>query len=400
MNQAIRRKYADTVMVTLFLWAPAFSGIYFSILGQNLNIERLLFLALLLPLIYYIIIRTVFTQTTSYSPSILVLALWNISLLLSSYFSESTASHLQGIVICAIPTLIAAYLATHPNIEDISDKTSLKIVLYLSIGGVISYFIAPYLPSSISQMIIGNTSNDKSVKFTTIEPNIFGSTLTFFLLLSLHKLNEKKNGFAIITLAIFAIFLSFSRGPYAALIAGLLVYFVFSGTLRHPSKLLSACVFVFLVLFFTFPFWGYIYPYIEGTINREGTLQTRYIVNSYALDRFSESPLVGNGPLDFSESMGFVASIVGSTDARQISISQMFIGILHDSGIFGLSIYLVFLAYILSHGVLQCLKGDAKRRASYLAGFVSIVVASQATTIHYTALFGIATGLLASRSRK
>lgn len=390
----ISKNSIHRVILVWFLWSTALTGVMVDFAGLNLNPERILFLIFFLPMVLSIIQTLGSTRRVLYSRAIWLYMAFLAVLALAWLQSGSVTEQIKGLVIYFIPTLLCFYFALRPDVDELVDLHGIRILTYLSIGGVFAFVLSPYFEADISSKFVGNTSNAISVKLTLIEPNIFGSTLAFFTILNLHKLRRNLATRLLFFAACIAILLSFSRGPYVAFAVGLISYFFLGDGRDRVSMLVGFWVLILSILLFLTVFPEFIQGVYENYIDRSDTIRTRTTVNSLALDRFWESPLFGKGPLSFSSSMSYVAAMVGATDLRQISISQMFVGLLHDSGIFGFSCYFFFLIGLLRYGLRKISNVNRNRRSSQVSAFLVLVIASQATTIHYTAVFGIAAGIL------
>jgi hypothetical protein len=134
-----------------------------------------------------------------------------------------------------------------------------------------------------------------------------------------------------------------------------------------------------------------------ATLNRPGAITYRLLALNVAIDRFWLSPILGNGPLDFGISASYVQYAIDShNNNRQVWIWQILVAIAHDSGIVGFALYMTFIAMLLWNGYRLATTKHSKQHAAYFAGFVVLFIASQSTTVHLTALFGLAMGLLGS----
>ncbi|MCY1275672.1 hypothetical protein D9M68_268250 [compost metagenome] len=250
-------------------------------------------------------------------------------------------------------------------------------------------------------------SGGTRIRATITEANLFG---VFVSLLTLIVLSKKKIGklwwWTLLLGLHGSLILSFSRIPWAAYIASLFIYYSIlnprSYTLRRAMNLsltslltLSAAISIGLIIFSEFG--------DNEIIGRTHSANARFIMWGLAANSIIEHPLLGNGIYSFSELYSFAPELVGSDTSRSAWISNIFIAILHDTGIVGLILFFHFLFTIIRIGV-QRVRALATSKtadpyrtrigAALTAFAISLIISGQSIPAHSLAFFWIAFALL------
>ena len=239
--------------------------------------------------------------------------------------------------------------------------------------------------------------SDGRLQLTTLEPNILGSSLAVLILSTLPRARWTWPNIILYTCAFVTFAGAGSKMPLIGMVVGLIVFTALRSIALGRS--LSGSIFVpiwlggviFLVISATVPSVQGLY---NKTLAHSGAIETRLIVNKVALERFKESPVIGRGPGDFAFVDQSLLAEFGAEDRRNLWIGQMGLAILHDSGVLGMFLYIVFLITLLSRGF-SFIRAGSIDHCGFLAAFVSVFLSSQATTVHLNLIFGIAAGLLA-----
>jgi hypothetical protein len=155
-------------------------------------------------------------------------------------------------------------------------------------------------------------------------------------------------------------------------------------------------VVVVLCVVFGLLFWDQLSQFYAAHLDRSNAIAVRTTTIQFAESRLFVNPLFGNGPLDFGLTARQIMSFINASSIQEVWIWQMFVAIAYDSGIVGLLIYVAFLVGLLWRGYRLARFKGSQLHASYLGGFVVLLMTSQTTTLHLTALYGIAAGLLGS----
>lgn len=236
------------------------------------------------------------------------------------------------------------------------------------------------------------------IKLLTFEPNLLGAILAFLILASLPRARRSAGDFVLYALTLAVLLGTLSKMPLGGFAIGLVLY----GLLRAIALRRGGTVAVVLPLWIggalltvaiaALPLLQRVYVQL---LDRSDAVASRLYLFRLAVQRFLESPLIGRGPGDFGLQSLSVLKRIGAYDRANLWIGQMVLSILHDSGVIGLLVYVVFLVALFARAA-RWIRAGSLDHAGYVAGFVSILIASQATTAHLLSLFGIAAGLVAS----
>ena len=378
----------------IFLYSILFSGVSFEFFGRHFNIERIVYVILLVPVSLYFL--TVLTNKNAIieqrSKSVYISAiLWPICLLLSSIFSNDFASHLPGLVISLAPSLVYYIFSTGQSPETIIRKNISIILWVVSISTIFTYSAWLLLGSNIVENMV---DSDGRVKLMTFEPNILGSLIGYLWILHFPYFKKALSCYILYVLVFLSLVFTFSKAPYLAFFAAFVLYMYLNGYTKK-IKHLSIIIPFILLLIIVIDSNG-VEEFYNIYLNREDSLDSRMIGLNIAWARFVNSIWLGNGPLDFSLHPDLIIYLIGSNLDSDAWIWQMIVAILHDTGIIGLLCYLIWLFVVFSKSIKNYFVTKSKHDASYIASFFLLLIASQATTVHLTATFGMAFGILAS----
>ncbi len=330
---------------------------YFSISigGLNAKYDQLFtILVFFIFLVYVVMIkRSIYIDRAGF----LLIALWLVSFL-SSYFNapDPRYSLIQSL------NLSSASLAFFilPNVltstEDLSDfiKVHLRIAKFLLI---ISTLVFIYSYSKNVEVfgvnLVQNESEPFGVYLTMLEPNIFGSFMliifcvAFALYVGGSTLSEMRKAEIgnVLIFSIIGIFISFTRGVWLGILIALAFYYVVNS--RNMVKTLQQM--------FYFTVGAILLIYIGGEVleigfikyklsnflsTDSGTGKGRVVLWLSAIDNWIE-----NGHVLFGTGTYSFASFFNTTsyEARGNAwIGNLYLTFLHDTGIVGLLIYLLF----------------------------------------------------------
>lgn len=384
----------ELVLKRLFLFSVLFNGIFLNVYGFHFSAERFLAAFLLLPIIWVVVLQALDGYQLGSRPYAggWLFGLWCVSLLFSLVLSNAPSAHINGYLISVEPAILY-FLFAGGSKSGKAVATSVEAILwYLSVFGVIVYLVwSAAQPSWLAFCIY-----DNRLKLTIIEPNIFGATLGFFLILHFPYFQKRMRHFILYGLSLAAFVFSFSRGPYVGFIVGVLVYFIASGAFKNFRAQFALVVALALCAIFALLFWDQLSQIYATHLDRSNAIAVRTTTIQFAIARLFVNPLFGNGPLDFGLTARQIMSFINAGSTQDVWIWQMFVAIMYDSGIVGLLIYVAFLAGLLWRGYRLARSKGSRLHASYLGGFLVLFITSQSTTLHLTALYGIAAGLLGS----
>jgi hypothetical protein len=360
-----------------------------------LSPDRLFVIAVALPaLLAYPVVRLLVPSLVSrVSLADCLYVAWFLSLSIS--YSLAIHSDLQrnALIYSSLPVACYLLFSWYPPDLGYFIRLSTGLAAVVGVAALGAVALRSFAPGDY---LAGLFTEDR-LKLLSLEPNIFGSTAAVLFFISLPSSARTRFWPVWTAVCLGSVVLSLSKGPYLGLIAGLLVYGAIEQWERRRifwQTTLCAAIVGPLILAFS---WDGILHYYDNFLSRDDALFSRTLTLSFALQRIWLHPVWGNGPLDFGLSEQSLLLPLGSTDIHDVWIWQMFVSILHDSGMIGLTIYAAFLLVLVKGAFRTSLVGAG--HAGILAGFISLLVASQTTTVHLTPLFGMAAGLLSAATK-
>lgn len=253
------------------------------------------------------------------------------------------------------------------------------------------------------------------IKATLAEANILGAFMILFMLIIIdkirNKIDAKINAFALTFMFLTFIF-TFSRGPWLAFVGSLFVYYFISYgrpyTSRNlTSKLLIGSLGVVFSMFIGVAIFLSLQDFeIIGRIN---TLETRFIMWDRAFEGINNNPWIGNGIFSFSELHPDAPIDVGSDSYRAAWISNLFLAILHDTGLFGLIIFCLFfiIVFVRAWYAIRGLSVSSYKNinnsgiyAAFYAYGVSLIISGLTIPSHSMGYFWFAFGVLSTLNSK
>lgn len=370
--------------------------------------ERLLaaplFLILMLLLFY-------FRWPLLISKPMVILAVWLVVALCSSILSS-----VSGWSIKMYASLI---LASSFYFMMIQLKVNIKAVFSSKIYLLLLFFMGPLLSLVYLYAISGSYMPDFVVHWlqegsggtrlraTIYESNLFAVYLCFSIL-SLIALNRKyKLWWWLLLLGLnLSMVFSFSRVPWLSYIISLVVYF----TLINPHKfnlkkiVYFFVVFLMVVLLISVSAYAIYKNYGEyEIIGRTHSLSTRLIMWELASTSIFENPILGNGVFSFSEINAYAPSLVGSDTYRSAWISNIFLLILHDTGIIGFSLFFTFVFIVIYDGwksvrfalINKIFEPYVLRLGACFVSFsISLILSGQTIPAHSLGFFWVGFGLV------
>jgi hypothetical protein len=257
------------------------------------------------------------------------------------------------------------------NLLDSKDRIS-RFLEYYVIAGIlaIGFGILLYIFSLISgsQLYGVNLSEDLGnnaygVYGTMREPNIYGSySLVYFLLSTMmfysrendNSSMRKSNGFLFLISSI-GVFLSFTRAVWLAAIIGFFMLSKYSkrylSTPTRKAKIAGRVVLVAIIIIIMSNYVSDLFlTYKIGNIFNleESTAAYRLVLWGAALENSQNHLLIGNGTYSFASFLSVGDSYNSQTN---VWISNLFLGLLHDTGVLGLMVFVVFLISLYRSGI-------------------------------------------------
>lgn len=366
------------------------NGVIFTISTYSFNVERILGIFLLFYLITDMIRPHVFYAERNIA---LLWIGWNATLLVSAAMTTSLQAHAIGWILTLIP-LSFFWFIYRSNITPSRYAQVARFLLFsISIVCVFS-IILRFSFNFNSPLLFDYLGRAKTLSY---EPNIFGSTLAFLFFVSLYNLRLNVFNIILYGISAAAFLASASKGPIISLIVCLPLYVALHAIARRRS-LNNVIVGTFLATGFTLSLGlasaSIVEKVYRTTLERNAEIEVRGFVVRLATKRFVEKPIFGNGPSDFGTQNANLLRRWGGQDSKNnLWIGQMMVNIAHDSGIVGLIFYITFMIAAVVR-CFQYIRLGSLAHAAFLVAFLEIFIASQATSVHLNAVFGIAAGLL------
>lgn len=369
------------------------TAIVLSVGGLNFAFERVYGLALIPMLLY-----NLFTPgNPPIKKSILLWMSWFFVLIISAFYSGNFMGHFAPLLIAVVPICYFTFITADRVDGAVIDQIVRTLLWGFGVLGVIALAASRVVgPDHVPFTLVDQFGR---LRLTVIEPNLLGSTFGFLLILSLPRAKLTTSTVVMYALALVTLLGAFSKGPLVAVVIAGLLFGVFRAIARRTGLSIATLLPIWLggaacLALLTF------LPSALGAYNtllaRQDAISARVYVLNLAMARFWESPLIGRGPGDFKLLDPEILRAVGGQDFSQnLWIAQMMVNILHDSGIIGVTLYILFLIMIVRRGFKWVVAGSIDH-AGYLAAFLSILISSQSSTVHLSAIFGIAAGLVAA----
>lgn len=369
------------------------SGVVFTIGGFNFAFERAFGLLLIAVLGWRLLTPT----TPAIRRLLWIWAGWTAVLFGSALASGDFAAHLPPLLIAVIPIAYFALVAGRPLDAELVDRTVRALLWCLGVLGVLVEFAFRVRGSNAGLLDLIDPVG--RLKLTVVEPNLLGSTIGFLMLLALPRARLTTATVVMYALALATFIGALSKSPYLAFALGVVFYGLFRAVAKRSNLSativlpLWAAALVGTLLLTVLPSVTDVY---DKLLARQDAFYSRTYILRLAMNHFWTSPIIGRGPGDFGlQSASVLWAVGGQDDLSNLWIWQMMVNILHDSGVIGLTIYLLFLVMLINRGV-KWVRAGSLDHCGYLAAFLSVLVSSQTSTVHLSAIFGLAAGLVAA----
>lgn len=393
MHGASRHPIVRNVVVALVFFAVTTTGLHARVGGLQLSPERVVGLAML-PLLVFAALRT--KAFNAARPALSLWFLWCLVELLSALLSSGFVQHLTYLLIALVPTAIFAFLTDKRLDTDFVARCVRWLLWMHGIGTVIVVALQQKINMDFGFLRL--VGEDGRLMLLSVEPNIFGSYIAFLILLSLPRIRWRSADVIMLGLAFAGLLLARSRGPLLSFAIGVCSYFIltsFASKKNVGNRIIQLLWAVMIILIAFMIFSNQVGDAYATNLQRQSTIYVRSYFLDQAMHRFYGAPILGRGPGDFSlQDPSALRKFGGEAVGSNMFIWQMFANIMHDSGIVGLMIYVSFLVALFKIGFDWIKRGSADH-CGYMAAFLSILIASQSSTVHLNAIFGLGCGLLA-----
>lgn len=382
-----------TAVLAMALFGIVTSGVVLKVGGFAFSIERTFGLILLPVMLHRLLMPNGFPAARQL---VWVWLSWGVVLTISAVFSGDFVAHLPTLLIALVPIAYFSFV-TGARIDGTAVNTIVRKLVWL-MGGVGTLALAASRAVGPAGVPFELVDEFGRLKLTVLEPNLYGSTLAFLMLVALPRAKPDWRTLLMFLLALVALVGSFSKAPLGGFVLGVVVFALLRSVATRSSASFTTILTLWIsglvgaIILFVLPsatkFYG-------ESFARADAIFARSYLQQIAINRFFEKPIIGRGPGDFGlQKLSILRYIGGQDDKGNLWISQMMVNIIHDSGIIGIIIYIAFLVMVLSRGY-QWVRQGSLDHCGYLAAFISVLIASQASTVHLSAIFGIAAGLVA-----
>jgi O-antigen ligase len=243
----------------------------------------------------------------------------------------------------------------------------------------------------------------------TPEANLLGAFLPLLIFGVWARPDRGRWGSMVVLIGLHvSLLLTFSRIPWFAYLCACLVYFLLTRRRRYtPAKaitilmpilatVIAACLAATVALLFFSD---------SQNLFRANSIDARFVMWQLALGDIKTNPILGNGVFSFSEMYPNAPQLVGSDTFRSAWISNLFLALIHDTGLLGAALLVAFLFIVLLRAGfasrrLALASGVDRKRLAVLAALTSaataLLISSQSIPSHGLAIFWLVFGLVAT----
>lgn len=385
MNISISYAARSLVVISTLL-----AGISFVLGGATMNPERFVALTVcpLAVAITFAIAPTGLINAIR-RPTTVMFLLWGFILFVSTALSARPS--ISGLVISVLPLFTYLLFAAAPDNPLLLRRLVGPVLFITSLAAIWVYLLSV----SSAAASVADLMDRGRIRLWTPEANIYGSTLAALILLFMPHVRAAPHHVALLVLSIFALLLSFSKVPVAAFLIGLMFYSYYSRLINVKTLIAASALALPLTASFLILNVSSISEAYTLLFDRPDAVRARLLNLRFAWESFTSNPILGNGALSYQFRADGILRSLGSTNVHNLWIWQMMLAIAHDSGVVGVVVYLGFIGSALVIAFRNAPR--SKERASYLAALMTVLVASQATTLHFASIFALIVGLACSR---
>jgi O-antigen ligase len=378
------------VIIILFqflaLLAVGVNGIGFEVGGISLNSERILLIPLLFGTVLFLFANRRFYFSR---PAWLYLG-WIGSVCLSTLLSEGPIRHLNGLLISVAPFAYFLLFMQTPFRQTAFGRSIAILLGLLSVSAVFFFVLWSFTGANAWMIDRGRIS------LTMLEPNILGATLACLMVLHLTFFQWRFIDVAIQFISILALIFTASKTPYVAYIVAMVFFMFRTGVLFRLRTAVSVLLGGIALLCIGLLYLDSFQEIYTDQFARQDAVNNRMFALNIGWERFLEHPIFGNGPLDFSFQSTLLLTQMGTTNERNLWIWQIWVSVLHDTGLIG---FFFFIAFLVSSWIRarRMIRQGQRQFIGCMAAMIVLVICSQATTLHLMSIFGIVMGLMNAR---
>ena len=374
------------ILQSLTLVAIALNGVDFRIGGIDLNSERVLIPLILLALAGHALAnRPIFVS----KPAWLYFG-WVLSVVTALLLAIHPVIHVNGLLISVAPF---GYFLLFMQKGLSARRLNALLEIFLWIMSVAS--IAVFVLWTQSGLFPGLIDRGR-IMLTMVEPNILGATLAGLMVMHLGSARIGARVVLVQLLSLGALLLTASKMPYAAYFAAILYLLFRSGVLRGVIPIMFMTSGVIVLVAMSVLLADSFQSLYLAVLDRPDAINNRMYGLTLGWERFLQRPFFGNGPLDFAFASPEILVRMGTDDLKNLWIWQIWVAVLHDEGLFG---FVFFMAFLVTSWI-RCerlIRSGQRQFMGYAAGMIAVLAASQTTTLHLSAIFGLVFGLANSK---
>lgn len=318
--------------------------------------------------------------------------------LLSAVLSAIVAGlmdHVNGLIVTIAPFFYFLLFA-QPGLFRRGLQYAIEGALwYLAVCSILAFLIIGKMGHTFT-LVPNAIDTSNRVALTMMEPNILGATIGIFLVIHLSNLQFSKRKIALTLLSLIALIMTGSKVPYLAFLVGVIFLLIRSGAWRGATSILVTFGGVAIAGVGAVLFSGKLYDFYVTMLDRPDAINNRMFALTIGWQRFLEHPIFGNGPLDFARYNQTILTYMGSDNARNMWIWQIWVAVLHDEGLIGFVVFVFFLIAVWWRGQ-RMVRLGRREYIGYLAAMLVTLIADQTTTTHLSAIFGVLLGLVCSQ---
>lgn len=357
-----------------------------------LSIERALGLLLVIPMLAALLTSTRIDERMSI---VWLWLFWCVSSTISALLSGAFAAHIPTLILTILPVSFF-WLFSSRSIDPLLINLWARRILWVNaVAGVT--VVALQSVSFVRELALLDDAN--RLYLLAREPNLFGSGTAFLICLTFSRARFDFATVALYGISLGVLLASFSKMPLIAFGAALPLYLLLRAMVKRTGGVIAVVLPIWSALIGAiglFTFLPQAQTLYTTALERSDSIYSRTYLLKLALARYEDSPIWGRGPGDFGLQGIVVLKRLGTDDEGNLWIWQMFVNILHDSGVVGLIVYCLVLFAILRTGM-KLIRAGSLDHCAYMCAFVVVLLSSQASSLHLSAIFGIAAGLTVSR---
>jgi len=389
------------VIYTLVIFILTVNGISLDLYGAKVTPDKAASLLLTILLLFYIS----YGRKLKYGGrSGLVLLLWLLLSLVVNLMHVGSADLIQHWLNLSVAA-VWFYIIANMTIDWKILQSSVYKVSYLLGVMALAALIARHFsfnPGGLTDYLVPRVVYLYRLVMFSWEPNIFGEIVAIGLLLMLpvYETNIRK-GAPVVILLLIALIGALSKGPWLSFAIGTFVYLLLTPKKRSIKLIALIAMMSCGVVLFMMNYHEQVFN--SSIIRSYDITNVRLVQLQHAYIDIVASPLFGNGTFSFGRMWPNLNVLYGGHQPDSAWIAQMPIGVLHDTGIVGLVLMIIFWFLLIPKAIKIILRGKRQGFPKEFILFASSIVASSfallvqdwATTLYSLPIYWAVMGLVA-----